>query len=99
MFSALQCWADGRLAYLVPHSKIKTQHREPDQTSKSCRGAPATPLATLRSIPMLSATIPDPDFFHARPGLKLKNARYEVLRKLGTGVYSSTWLISDTEPE
>ncbi|KAF8960604.1 kinase-like protein [Flammula alnicola] len=47
---------------------------------------------------MTSTTNPDLDFFYARPGLKLKN-RYDVLRKLGSGVYSSTWLISDSKPE
>ncbi|KDR80250.1 hypothetical protein GALMADRAFT_1187340 [Galerina marginata CBS 339.88] len=52
----------------------------------------------LRSIPMGSAPSPDPDFFYARPGLKLKD-RYEVLRKLGSGVCSSTWLISDSKAD
>ena len=47
---------------------------------------------------MTSATIPDLDFFYLRPGLKLRNDRYEVLRKLGSGVYSSTWLVSDSNP-
>ncbi|KDR76549.1 hypothetical protein GALMADRAFT_96305, partial [Galerina marginata CBS 339.88] len=47
---------------------------------------------------MGSAPSPDPDFFCARPGLKLKD-RYEVLRKLGSGVCSSTWLISDSKAE
>lgn len=34
-------------------------------------------------------------FFPARPGLLLNDGRYEVLRKLGRGQLSSTWLASD----
>jgi hypothetical protein len=34
-------------------------------------------------------------FFPARPGLLLNDGRYEVLRKLGRGQFSSTWLASD----
>ena len=36
-------------------------------------------------------------FFPARLGLLLKDGRYELLRKLGRGKYSSTWLVIDTQ--
>ncbi|KAI0338467.1 kinase-like protein [Trametopsis cervina] len=32
-----------------------------------------------------------------RPGQKLKDGRYEVHRKLGGGLYSNTWLVSDSQ--
>ncbi|KAF8959826.1 kinase-like domain-containing protein [Flammula alnicola] len=48
---------------------------------------------------MLPLIATDLDFFHARPGSKLKKDRYEVLRKLGTGVHSSTWLVSDSKTQ
>jgi serine/threonine-protein kinase SRPK3 len=35
-------------------------------------------------------------FFPARPGLFL-NDRYEILRKLGQGQFSTTWLVSDSK--
>jgi len=36
-------------------------------------------------------------FFPARVGLLLNNGRYEILRKLGRGQFSSTWLVSDSQ--
>jgi serine/threonine-protein kinase SRPK3 len=36
-------------------------------------------------------------FFPARLGLLLKDGRYELLRKLGRGRYSSTWLVLDSQ--
>ena len=36
-------------------------------------------------------------FFPARIGLLLNNGRYKILRKLGRGQYSSTWLVSDSQ--
>jgi hypothetical protein len=36
-------------------------------------------------------------FFPAYPGLQLKDGRYQVLRKLGTGQFSSTWLVLDSQ--
>jgi hypothetical protein len=51
------------------------------------------------SMASATSTIPDLDFFYCRPGLKLKNGRYEVLRKLGSGVYSLTYLVSDSTPK
>jgi serine/threonine-protein kinase SRPK3 len=36
-------------------------------------------------------------FFLGRPGLLLNKGRYEVLRKLGKGQYSSTWLACDSQ--
>lgn len=35
-------------------------------------------------------------FFLGRIGLLLNNGRYEILRKLGRGRYSNTWLVSDS---
>jgi len=35
-------------------------------------------------------------YFPARIGMLLNNSRYEVLRKLGWGPHSSTWLVSDS---
>jgi hypothetical protein len=32
-------------------------------------------------------------FFPGSPGLTLKNGCYEVVRKLGRGQFSSTWLV------
>ena len=34
-------------------------------------------------------------FFPARAGLLLNGGRYEILRKLGRGQFSSTWLVFD----
>ncbi|KAF8910920.1 kinase-like protein [Gymnopilus junonius] len=34
-----------------------------------------------------------------RPGQLLKQGRYQVHRKLGTGLFSTTWLVSDAEAE
>ncbi|KAF9068745.1 kinase-like domain-containing protein [Rhodocollybia butyracea] len=39
------------------------------------------------------------DHFPARAGQKLKGDRYQILRKLGSGLFSSTWLVSDAESE
>jgi hypothetical protein len=36
-------------------------------------------------------------FFPASPGLQVKDGRYEVLRKLGRGQHSSTWLVLDSQ--
>ena len=36
-------------------------------------------------------------FFPAHLGLLLKDGRYELLRKLGRGKYSSTWLVLDSQ--
>ncbi|KAG1852680.1 kinase-like protein [Suillus subluteus] len=38
-------------------------------------------------------------FFPARLGMQLNNSRYIILRKLGRGEFSSTWLASDSEAE
>ncbi|OJA14154.1 hypothetical protein AZE42_09595 [Rhizopogon vesiculosus] len=38
-------------------------------------------------------------FFPAHLGTLLNNSRYEVLRKLGRGQFSSTWLASDSLAE
>ena len=35
-------------------------------------------------------------FFPARPGLLL-NGRYEIMRKLGRGQFSTTWLVHDSQ--
>lgn len=34
-----------------------------------------------------------------RPGQMLKDGRYEVHRKLGGGLFSNTWLVSDSQAE
>jgi hypothetical protein len=36
-------------------------------------------------------------YFPGRAGLLLNNGRYEILRKLGRGQYSTTWLVSDSQ--
>ncbi|KDR77473.1 hypothetical protein GALMADRAFT_65701 [Galerina marginata CBS 339.88] len=36
-------------------------------------------------------------FFPARHGLLLNDGRYKIMRKLGRGQYSSTWLVSDSQ--
>jgi hypothetical protein len=36
-------------------------------------------------------------YFPGSPGQKLKDGSYEILRKLGRGRYSSTWLVSYLE--
>ena len=36
------------------------------------------------------------DFSPAHPGLLL-NGRYEIVRKLGRGQFSTTWLVSDSK--
>lgn len=41
----------------------------------------------------------DFNYFPAWPGLALNNGRYTVLRKLGSGVYSSVWLVSKNTDE
>lgn len=38
----------------------------------------------------------DLDFYPAYPG-ELLNGRYEILRKLGGGAHSATWLVRDTK--
>ena len=38
---------------------------------------------------------PDLDFFYPQPGMKLNEGRYELLRHLGSGKYSTTWLVTD----
>ncbi|KAI0029591.1 kinase-like protein [Vararia minispora EC-137] len=39
------------------------------------------------------------EHFPARPGQKLKDGQYTVHRKLGSGVYSTTYLVSDPQAE
>ena len=36
-------------------------------------------------------------FFPATPGLLLNDGRYKIVRKLGRGQFSSTWLVSDSQ--
>jgi hypothetical protein len=36
-------------------------------------------------------------FFPATPGLPLNDGRYKIVRKLGRGQFSSTWLASDSQ--
>jgi len=36
-------------------------------------------------------------FYPARAGVLLNNGRYKILRKLGRGQYSTTWLVSDSQ--
>lgn len=36
-------------------------------------------------------------FFPATPGLLLNDSRYKIVRKLGRGQFSSTWLASDSQ--
>lgn len=36
-------------------------------------------------------------YLPARPGMLLKNGRYEVIRKLSYGMSSSTWLVFDAQ--
>ena len=38
-------------------------------------------------------------FFPGSPGLTLKNGSYEIVRKLGSGQSSSTWLIENLGSE
>ncbi|KAI0823098.1 kinase-like protein [Trametes gibbosa] len=51
------------------------------------------------NAPAASSGTPAFDQLPIRPGQALKNGRYEVHRKLGSGVYSTTWLVSDNEAE
>jgi serine/threonine-protein kinase SRPK3 len=39
------------------------------------------------------------DHLLLRLGQTLKGGRYTVLRKLGSGTYSTTWLVSDADKE
>jgi serine/threonine-protein kinase SRPK3 len=67
-------------------------------------GPPALAQATMPLLP--ANTFPEEPlsvsgdhgfgFFPARPGLLLNNGRYEILRKVGRGQFSSTWLVSDS---
>ncbi|KAF5317281.1 hypothetical protein D9611_003801 [Ephemerocybe angulata] len=43
--------------------------------------------------------VPNLDFFYPHPGMKFKNGRYELLRRLGSGAYSTTWLVYDEMAE
>ena len=36
-------------------------------------------------------------YYPTYPGLKLKEGRYEVIRKLGYGPRSSVWLVEDSK--
>lgn len=47
----------------------------------------------------MSSTSLSLDQLLLRPGQKLKDGRYEVHRKLGAGLYSNTWLVSDSQAE
>ncbi|KZT07598.1 kinase-like protein [Laetiporus sulphureus 93-53] len=48
----------------------------------------------------LLATIPEGDgFFVASPGALLKAGRYSIIRKLGRGVCSNTFLVEDLQPK
>jgi len=59
------------------------------------------------SVPVLSTVFPEEPlshsgdqgcgFFLARAGLLLHDGRYKILRKLGRGQYSTTWLVSDSQ--
>ena len=48
------------------------------------------------STKMVPTVSPDLDRFYPKPGMKLKEGRYEALRQLGEGRHSTVWLVSDT---
>lgn len=48
---------------------------------------------------MEATAMPDLDFFYPQPGMKLKDGRYELLRPLGSGAYSTTWIVYDAKTE
>ncbi|KAF5336508.1 hypothetical protein D9611_006586 [Ephemerocybe angulata] len=48
---------------------------------------------------MEATEMPDLDFFYPQPGMKLKEGRYELLRPLGSGAYSTTWIVYDAFTE
>jgi len=48
--------------------------------------------------PLLAPAIAGFGFYPAKPGESLSQGRYTILRKLGFGRYSSTWLVSDSQP-
>lgn len=50
-------------------------------------------------IPTASPSTQASDQLPTQPGQTLNNGRYEVHRKLGSGIYSTTWLVSDTHSE
>lgn len=60
----------------------------------------------MASIPLLTSC-PEEDFLlpieqgggylNSRFGDSLKDGRYNILRKLGVGQYSSIWLVRDTQ--
>jgi len=64
-------------------------------------------LSNFRQCPPADANVSFPEeplhlsgdqgfgFFPARAGLLLNRERYEILRKLGRGEFSSTWLVFD----
>ncbi|EIW60025.1 kinase-like protein [Trametes versicolor FP-101664 SS1] len=50
-------------------------------------------------IPTASPSTQASDQLPTQPGQTLNNGRYEVHRKLGSGIYSTTWLVSDTRSD
>jgi serine/threonine-protein kinase SRPK3 len=66
-------------------------------------GQPASAPATT---PLSNVTFPEEPlslsgeqgygYFPARGGLLLNDGRYEIVRKLGRGQFSTTWLVSDS---
>lgn len=44
---------------------------------------------------MVTLVTPNFDFFYPEPGVRLKEEQYELLRHLGSGQYSTTWLAYD----
>jgi len=58
--------------------------------------APSIPIAkAFPEEPLFLSGKEGSGFFPARPGLLLNDSRYKILRKLGRGQFSSTWLASD----
>ena len=44
---------------------------------------------------MVPLVTPNLDLFYPEPGMRLKEEQYELLRHLGSGQYSTTWLAFD----
>ena len=68
-----------------------TRHSRLKLTSTPC---PRTLSPFLRRCPYaMSAPNFDPDYFPARLNVTLNAGQYKILRKLGEGVSSSSWLV------
>ena len=57
----------------------------------------ATVPSTLSLLHMMSAPNLDSDYFPARLNVTLNAGQYKILRKLGEGVSSSSWLVHNNE--